>query len=351
MPKPGPRDRGLHVPAEWESHSGVIVAAPHLRHEWGPHFEAARDEWVGMVRAIAEVAREPVDILVASEEVEDFCRRALGSIAGVVFVREAYGDSWTRDTAPIGLAAADGRLGCVRFRFNGWGGKFDMPGDAEVGDRLVERWPGERFRRPYVLEGGAIEVDGEGTLLTTEQCLLEPHRNPGLSRAALEDELRQAFGVERVLWLRRGLRNDHTDGHIDTLARFVAPGRVLCMAPSGPDDPNREVLEEIADDLSRMEDARGRRLEVARVPSPGFLPGDDGQPLPASYCNYYVGNEAIVVPTYGVAADEAAVQGVYAVSGGRKVVGRSARAIITGGGAFHCMTQQIPGPAPDEQKR
>lgn len=340
----GPRDLGFRVPAEWERHSGVIVAAPHLRDEWGAHFEAARDEWLEMVRAIAELARERVEVLVADADAEAYCRRGLRGVSGVSFVPMPYGDSWTRDTAPIGLASRDGRAGCVRFHFNGWGGKYDMPGDADLGALLAERWRGERFERPYVLEGGAIEVDGEGTLLTTEQCLLEPSRNPTMTRESLETELREALGVDRVLWLRRGLRNDHTDGHVDTLARFIAPGKVLCMAPSSPDDPNREVLEEIAEDLSRMEDGRGVRLEVLRLPSPGLIPDEEGRPLPASYCNYYVGNDAIVVPTYGVPEDAVALETLHALWRGREVVGRSARAIITGGGAFHCMTQQVPRP-------
>ncbi|MBC7171205.1 MAG: agmatine deiminase family protein [Polyangiaceae bacterium] len=343
MSTASPRARGFSMPAEWADHQSVFVAAPHLAHEWGDHFEASRAEWVEMVRAIAVEAGERVDVLVADESVERFCREALGGVSRVVLHRIAYGDVWTRDTAPIGLVAADGRHGAVRYRFNGWGGKYDMQGDAEVGDILLERWSGEHFQRPLVLEGGALEVDGEGTMLTTESCLFEPNRNPGMGREALEEELRASFGVERVLWVRGGLANDHTDGHIDTIARFVAPGRVVCMAPSGPDDPNRDALEQIASELAEMEDARGRRLEVLRIPSPGFIPDDEGQPLPASYCNFYIGNRAVVVPTYGAAADAAAIEGLYSLFPGRKVVGRSARSIITGGGAFHCMTQQVPG--------
>jgi agmatine deiminase len=331
------------MPAEWHPHLACWVATPHLRHEWGEHFDAARDEWVAMVRAIAEDAGERVMVLVADDATEAFARRGLEAVHGVTFHRAAYGDVWTRDTAPIGLIGPGGALASVRFRFNGWGGKFEMPGDDTVGDTIAEHWPGERFRRPLVLEGGAIEVDGEGTLLTTESCLLEPHRNPELDRAALEHELEAAFGVTRVLWLTRGLRHDHTDGHIDTLARFVAPGRVLCMAPSGSDDPNRDALEAIAEDLARMEDARGRRLAIAQIPSPGFVPDDEGAPLPASYCNFYIGNRAVIVPTYGSPNDEAALRGLAELFPNHRVVGRSARAIISGGGAFHCMTQQVPG--------
>jgi agmatine deiminase len=179
-------------------------------------------------------------------------------------------------------------------------------------------------------------------MLTTRQCLLHPKRNPGLSEADIVRALEECLGISRVLWLREGLLHDHTDGHVDTIARFVAPATVVCMAPSGDDDPNAAVLETIARDLSEMRDARGRRLEVIRIPSPGRVTDAEGLILPASYLNFYVGNTTVVVPTYGTRWDEAAVRQLEPLFPGRRVVGRSARAILTGGGAFHCITQQQP---------
>jgi agmatine deiminase len=194
----------------------------------------------------------------------------------------------------------------------------------------------------WVLEGGSVDVDGEGTLLTTRQCLLHPNRNPSMDASSIEARLREALGVDKVLWLNEGLLNDHTDGHVDTIARFAAPGVVACMEPAKDDDPNEKVLREIAGELEEMTDARGRRLEVVRIQSPGRVESDDGQILPASYLNFYIGNRAVVVPTFGSPADEAAVRAIAGLFPTRRTVGIDARAILSGGGAFHCITQQQP---------
>ena len=201
------------------------------------------------------------------------------------------------------------------------------------------------FEAPFIFEGGAIEVDGEGTALTTSQCLLNPNRNPTLTRADLERDLAEALGIERLLWLGDGLANDHTDGHVDTLARFCAPGRVLCMEARDADDPNRTALGKIAADLAEFRDAKGRAFEVIRVPSPGLVQSRDGEAMPASYLNFYVANTTVVVPTYGSPCDAEAVELVAACFPTRRTVGVSARALLTGGGAFHCITQQQPAAA------
>jgi agmatine deiminase len=196
-----------------------------------------------------------------------------------------------------------------------------------------------------VLEGGSVEVDGEGTLLTTRQCLLNPNRNPSLDEKAIETRLREALGVTKVLWLTEGLRNDHTDGHVDTIARFVGPGVLVCMEPADDDDPNAKVLLAIAAELESMTDARGGPLRVVRIPSPGLVPGEDGEPMPASYVNFYIANHAVVVPTYGSPHDDAAVAAIGRLFPSRRTVGIDARAILSGGGAFHCITQQVPSGA------
>jgi agmatine deiminase len=195
---------------------------------------------------------------------------------------------------------------------------------------------------PFVLEGGAVEVDGEGSVLTTRQCLLHPNRNPGMSRDEIERAVSNALGAELVLWLGDGLINDHTDGHVDTVARFVRPGVVVVMEPRAADDPNRDGLRALLREVGAFVDARGRHLEVVTVPSPGRVIDPEGRVLPASYVNFYIANAAVVVPTYGTPFDDEAVAQIGSLFPGRRAVGVDARAVLSGGGAFHCITQQQP---------
>lgn len=342
-----PLAAGFRQPAEWAPHEAVWLAWPSHEDLWQGALRDAQREFVEMCRAIADVVQgrprgEALHVLVRDDEGLAQASTALAGL-GARFVRAAYGDIWLRDTGPIFLLDGEGRLGSARFLFDGWGGKYRLEGDADLAAE-IQRACGAHasFALPFVLEGGAVEVDGEGTLLTSRQCLLRGQRNAGMDQQAVERALREALGVETILWLEEGLRNDHTDGHVDTLARFVAPGLVVCMAPSGDDDPNAAVLERIAADLARMRDARGRRLEVVRIPSPGRVLDEQGEVLPASHVNFYIGNTTVVVPTYGTRWDEAAVAALAPLFPGRRVLGRSARAILTGGGAFHCITQQQP---------
>jgi agmatine deiminase len=345
---PSPKEAGFHQPAEWADHAAVWLAWPSHGDLWGEDaLIDAQVEFTALCEAIADPdddgnpRGEKLEILVRTDADERLARWKLKAF-GATTHRALYGDIWLRDTLPVFLANAASESAAVRFKFDGWGGKYQLPGDAELSS-VVGALAGVRtFESPLVLEGGSIEADGEGTLLTSEQCLLTNTRNPSLDKAALERALCEAYGAEKVLWVKDGLLNDHTDGHIDTIARFVAPGRVVCMAPSGDDDPNREVLEQIAKDLSAMKDARGRALEVVRIPSPGRVLDEDGDVMPASFVNFYIGNRAVVVPTYGTPFDDAAVAALAPLFPGRKVVGVSARTILEGGGAFHCITQQVP---------
>jgi agmatine deiminase len=261
----------------------------------------------------------------------------------VRYHRVPFGDIWLRDTAPIFLSGPRGETAAARFAFNGWGGKYVLDHDDEVAERIARRVDvNRRFTMPFVLEGGAVEVDGEGTVLTTRQCLLNPNRNPSMDEPQIARVVADALGAEKVLWLGDGLLNDHTDGHVDTVARFVAPGRVVAMEPRTDDDPNRDALRALLADLGSLVDARGRRLDVATVPSPGRVLDGDGRVMPASYVNFYLANAAVVVPTYGSPFDAEAVERIGALFPGRRAVGVDARAILSGGGAFHCITQQQP---------
>lgn len=334
--------RSIRQPAEWTPHRAVWTAWPSHADLWGDdEVLVAQDEFEGLVRAIHDEGRgEDLEILVRTEADEAAVKRRLADLR-VRTHRVLYGDIWCRDTLPIFMARA-GELVASSFRFNGWGGKYSLPGDAELSARVATFSGRPVITRDFVLEGGAIEVDGEGTVLTTRQCLLHPNRNPSMSEREIEAAVAEAFGASKVLWLDEGLLHDHTDGHIDTLARFVRPGVVVCMAPSGDDDPNAEVLRTIERDLRAMRDAAGRALEVVTVPSPGLVLDSEGEVMPASHVNFYIANTTVVVPVYGTRFDDDVVRALEPLFPGRRVVAKRCRQILEGGGAFHCITQQEP---------
>jgi agmatine deiminase len=294
-----------------------------------------------MIRALA--ARGPdgrpgdnVKVLVHGPEALLSAEKAVGDQADIIEAR--YGDIWLRDTGPI-FSSKDR---CSLFTFNGWGGKYVLDHDDKVGAFVAQAAGASAVRRDAVLEGGALDWDGEGAVLTTRECLLNPNRTPGITEAKAEAFLHETLGMKRVIWIDRGLLNDHTDGHVDNIARFVAPGVVVCQSPADASDPNADRLDEIAAQLSGQRDVRGRVLQVIRIPSPGRVENEDGEVVPASHMNFLIGNATVVVPTYGTATAKAAVDALKPLFPGRAVVGLSARHILSGGGAFHCITQQQP---------
>jgi agmatine deiminase len=338
-----PRDAGFRMPAEWSRHDATWLAWPSHADLWQDNLEQARVSFARLVAAIAE--GESAEVIVPDAANEASARAALPS-QGVRIHRIPFGDIWLRDTAPIFLLDGRGVRASVRFAFNGWGGKYVLEHDDGVAERIASTLAAERaFTMPWVLEGGAVDVDGEGTVLTTRQCLMNPNRNPMMSAADVERAVSGALGCDKVLWLGDGLLNDHTDGHVDTIARFVRPGVIVVMEPRTGDDPNRDVLHAIARDARSMTDARGRSLEVVTLPSPGAVHDEDGRVMPASYTNFYVANSCVVVPTYGSRFDDEAVARVAALFPERRTIGVEARAVLSGGGAFHCITQQQPAAA------
>ena len=319
-------------PPEWAPHDFVWIGFPSHAQEWPGVLEQARAEVVEFARAVhADGRGEEVRLVAADLESAELARR-LAPFASVV--QQPFGDVWLRDTGPIVLKQGDRRR-AARFRFNGWGGKYVMAGDEGIGAALAASAGIGADGHDWVLEGGAIDVDGSGLAVTTEQCLLNPNRNPGLTRADIERRLAGQLGIDRLLWLGEGLAHDHTDGHVDNLARFVAEAVLAIPEPAGGDDPNRDVYA----------DARARAgafgLAVAPLPSPGRVERD-GAVVPASYMNFYIGNAAVVVPTYGAVNDEAAVERIGALFPGRIAKGLRADHILVGGGSFHCISQQVP---------
>ncbi len=338
-----PKELGFFAPAEWDRHEALWVAWPSHGNLWLDGLEPAQASFTELVRAIASAGENAahLHICVPTEEADEACARALAGVRHTRH-RELFGDIWLRDTAPIFLRNAAGDRASAVFRFNGWGGKYALPGDDTLAGRIATLAGYTRFDSPVVLEGGSVEYDGEGTVLTTRQCLLNPNRNSLLSEEAIENALHDALGTEKALWVTDGLLNDHTDGHIDTIARLIAPGVALCMEPSGASDPNREVLIAIRRELEAMVDARGRKLQVHVVPSPGLVEDEDGEVMPASHVNYLVTNDVVVVPLYETAFDDATLKAFEPLFPGRRVIGVQAKAILAGGGAFHCITQQVP---------
>jgi agmatine deiminase len=313
---------------EWAPHKAVWIGFPSHPELWQEDLDQARDEVVAFAAAVhADGKGEQVLLVAANEEAAD-AARAMAPFATVIV--ELFGDIWLRDTGPI--IGADGTANS--FLFNGWGGKYDLPGDDDIGLRLAAERGQTPARHDWVLEGGAIDGDGTGLVVSTEQCLLNPNRNPALDRTQIEQRLRDDLGYDRMLWLGDGLLNDHTDGHVDNLARFVGEGR-LALPVAAENDPNWQVYQQAADR------ARAFGVEVVPIPSPGRVLRDD-EVVPASYMNFYIGNAAVVVPLYGAANDDAAVAAIQAIFPDRQVVGLRADAILTGGGSFHCISQQIP---------
>ncbi|WP_339742552.1 agmatine deiminase family protein [uncultured Maricaulis sp.] len=336
------------IPHESQLPDRIVTCWPAEASIWKENLEPARIEFAAFLSALIEAVpggqRLPLTVLVSNDETEASARSAMGDKA--VLVRQNYGDVWTRDTAPVFLHR-DGQLVAARFPFNGWGGKFQIPGDQTVGTAIARMVDARIIDVEMIAEGGALEFDGEGTVITTRDVLLNKNRNGDLTEAQVEDRLKAALGVETVLWVDKGLIGDHTDGHVDNLARFVRPGEVVCMQGFGADDPQTAMLDTIAGELAAMTDARGRKLTVHRIPSPGRVVNMAGEVLPASYMNWVIGPRNLVVPTYGTPSEAAALEALRALFTTHTVVGCRSSAILSGGGAFHCVTTHIPaGPKP-----
>lgn len=317
------------MPPEWAKQDWLWIGFPHLAEEWPGYLEAAQEQMAAFASAIADSGQQ-VRLLVRDEANEARVRALVSE--KVTIERRVFGDIWLRDTGP--LVRADGTA--LRCRFNGWGKKYEMPGDQTIGAEIASDAGLDVIESDWILEGGAIDGDGTGLVATTEQCLLNPNRNPHLSRADIEMRLERDLGFDRVLWLGDGLINDHTDGHVDNLARFVGPNRLVVPRATGKDDPNAEIY---AGARARAE-AFG--VTVEEIPSPGLIERD-GRIEPASYVNFAITSHLVVVPTFGSPHDEEGVSAIAALFPDRATVGLPGDAVLAGGGGFHCASQQMPG--------
>ncbi len=329
------------VPAEWAPHQTMWLGFPSHAELWEENLAPAQDECASLARALAGPGRERVRLLVSGDAAEAAARDRLEGVAGVEVVRAEFGDIWVRDTGPIFHRCGESYRAAA-FRFNGWGGKYVLEGDEGVSEQIAAAAGAPRTDHAFVLEGGAIDHDGFGTVLTTEQCLLNRNRNPGWTRTDAERALADALGARTVLWLGEGLRNDHTDGHVDNLARFVAPGVAACPVAWGRDDPNAPVFDDAARRLAGLRDARGAPLQVVRIPSPGRITDVAGDVVPASHMNFIIADGAVIMPTYEDRASVLALEALQSLFPEREAIGLPSRALLTGGGSFHCITQQEP---------
>ena len=342
---PTPRERGFRWPAEWEPHEATFLAWPHDRRTFRS-LDRAEAAFATFAAAISR--GETVHLLVGDAAMEARARALLREADArdirLHTIRTA--DVWFRDYGPITLVKGSGpsreRLS-VDFTFNAWGGKYpSLLADDAIPARLEPMLGIERLDVDLVLEGGSIEGDGDGTLLTTEQCLLNANRNAHLSRAEIEETLREHLGIETVLWLGEGIAGDDTDGHIDDITRFVGPGRVVTVVQPDRLDPDHAPLADNLRRLRSLRDARGRRLEVIELPMPAPLYKDDGQRLPASHANFYICNAAVCVPVFGGTSDEQALSVLATCFPERRVVPVPCRHVVEGLGTLHCISQQLP---------
>ena len=354
-----PATDGYRMPAEFEPHDGCWMGWPERGDNWRLGAEPAQRAYVEVAEAIA--ASEPVTMAVS----DTYFERARSMLSDSVRVVElSADDAWLRDTGPTFVVDGRGGRRGVDWRFNAWGGHLGglyapWDRDERVARKVLEIEGADRYRAPLVLEGGAIHVDGEGTVLTTEECLLNRNRNPELSREQIEAALLSYLGAEKVVWLGRGVHADETDGHVDNLACFAAPGVVLLTWTEAESDPQHAISRDARERLEAATDARGRSLEVVLLPAPGPLLSSDeeaagvepvpgtkprrgGERLAASYANFYVANDRVVLPLLDERTDEEAKEVVGHCFPGREVVGVPGREILLGGGNVHCITQQVP---------
>lgn len=341
QPPASPRYR---MPAEWERHDSTWVAWPKDPLTF-PEDVIGRVEEVYEKMVSALSSGERVNVLVDDDKMERRVSSLIGPSTRVRYHRIRTADVWTRDYGPIFVRQRDGKSAATKWVFNAWGNKYEeLLRDNDAGIAIARAAGTAVVETGMVLEGGSIDSNGLGTCLTTEQCLLNPNRNPGMSKQQIERKLERYLGFTNLVWLKQGIAGDDTDGHIDDIARFVGEGKVICMVEDDPSDENYGPLRGDLELLEAARDERGRELDVIPVSMPRRKVGGRER-LPASYANFFVGNSSVLVPTFDDANDDPALSTIASAFPGRKVVGIDCRALVYGFGSIHCVTQQQPSPA------
>lgn len=332
-----PSSDGFSMPAEWEKHDSCLMAWPCNPETFAGYEEKVKASFAEVASAIARF--ELVTMITHPSLVEE-ARRMLDT--EIEILPMDTDDIWMRDNGPCFVRSSDGRLAVVQFGFNGWGGRFKpFEKDAVVPEKIAHHFGMPLYKSSMVLEGGSICVDGEGTLLTTESCLLNPNRNPRMTRGDIESTLKSYLGIRKILWLKQGLYRSLVDGHIDGIAAFVGPGKIAAARGKDPSDPNFQILEENRDRLETMTDAKGRSLEVIDIPQPRRHEFD-GRRVAATFTNFYIANGGVVAPIFGDESDDDAISCLRQLFPEREVVPVRGEYIGLGGGVIHCITQQMP---------
>ena len=351
-----PAALGYRMPAEWEPHQGTWLTWPHDEQHWPGLFDQIPPIWAQMVKELEQ--GEEVHIITHDEKVEASAKKEMkkAGVQGdrVHLHRIPSNFPWTRDHGPIFVKSAKGERAILDWEYNAWGGQWSHDLDDEIPTHIAKKLGMPFLKVPMILEGGSIDVNGKGTLLTTEDCLLNPNRNPDLTQEGIEQNLRKYLDVTNILWLGKGIMGDDTNGHVDDLSRFVGPKTVLTIVNENENDPDFAPLRENFERLKTMKDQDGNALEIITVPQPRpifvkkYAPAKakitthDGYRIPASYANFYIGNECVLLPVWNDPNDEKAVEVLQKCFPDRRIVPIDSRVLTYGFGSFHCVTQQQP---------
>ncbi|MEK6968220.1 MAG: agmatine deiminase family protein [Nanoarchaeota archaeon] len=335
-----PTQQGFKFPAEWEPHEAIFLAWPHDKLTF-PEMEKVEHAYLGIIEGLKE--SEQVNLFVVNEEMQkrvtDAIKKKGLSLNKITFFQHDYADVWFRDYGPT-FVINKNQLGMVKWMFNAWGNKYEsLLKDDDMPEFINMTMKLPYFDAGLVMEGGSLEVNGKGTLLTTTECLLNKNRNPGMSKKEIEQKMKDFLGITNIIWLNKGVEGDDTDAHIDNLARFVTETTVVCPLPDKK-DINYKNLKENYDILISAKDQDGKPLKIVTLPSPtvnGYR-----RRLPASYCNFYIGNKAVLVPVFGIEEDEEAIKILSKYFPDRNIVGIKCNELISGSGAIHCISQQVP---------
>ena len=342
-----PKQLGYRMPAEWENQEAVWISWPHNSDTWpNDMLKEVENSYAEFVKALC--TEQKVSILVNGKDSEEKAisklkNKRIRDFKNIIFHHITTVDGWMRDCGPTFVVNDNTKQkALVKWIFNAWGNKYDdLKEDEGIQYKINEFLKLKMFEPKIVLEGGSIEVNGSGTLLTTVQCLLNKNRNPTLTKKQIEQYLKDYLNVSNILWLKEGIAGDDTDGHIDDIARFVNQNTVVCAFEDNENDENYSILKQNYELLLKMKDEKGNQLDVIKLPMPGFV-GDEGRRYPASYCNFYIGNEAVAVPIFGHENDKKALAILQDLFPKRKVIGINSKEMVYGFGSFHCLSQQEP---------